>query len=410
MLSKNSYRLLFIWICCATIYFPAIAQEASLCSPIATTNFQLKDSLKEMKDAISSDMLSMDSVSTEPVSSDSILKHKKTEKAMLRVLPLAFYTPETGIAGEVVAYYSFRTRQSARKSNLRFFATYTQNSQFFAILPWQVYTDKEAYFINGSLDYRIYPEYYYGIGNNTTIADRQLYTYEALTLQNKTFKNIGNHTFVGLGVSYQNLRTMLPKSVTAEGRECRLIGTEGYEYLAAGPALMYDTRDHILCAESGQYLEIATQGALGTAMNMNINFMQISLDYRNYFKVNKSGVWANQLVAQYSKGDIPYRALPALGGAYRHRGYYEGRFRDKNLLLLQTEYRQHLFWRIGMVGFASVGRVFETFNMDLAKDWHTAAGVGLRFQLSKNEHTNIRLDYSVGKDSQGFYVYFAEAF
>jgi hypothetical protein len=39
------------------------------------------------------------------------------------------------------------------------------------------------------------------------------------------------------------------------------------------------------------------------------------------------------------------------------RGYYEGRFRERQLYAVQAEYRAHLFWRVGAVGFASLGGV-----------------------------------------------------
>jgi outer membrane protein assembly factor BamA len=333
-----------------------------------------------------------------------------SRKPMFKALPLAFYTPETRLAGEGVAYYTFYTANSRRRSNVRFFATYTQNRQFFVILPWQIYTKSEQMFINGSLEYRLYPEFYYGLGNNTQEAARHLYTYKAFTFNNKLLQNIGQHTFVGLAMQYQTLETMLPTYSNEQMRTCHNVGTNGYNYIAAGPSLMYDTRDHILCPQRGNYLELTTLFAAGNADNMPINFAQVGFDYRNYTPIGKNATFANQFVAQFSVGNVPYRALPALGGAYWLRGYYAGRFRDKNLLLYQTEYRQHLWGRFGVVAFAAAGRVFETFNPDIVNNIHTSAGLGLRLRISKNEQTNIRLDYSITKDSHGFYVYFAEAF
>jgi outer membrane protein assembly factor BamA len=341
-------------------------------------------------------------VRTEERDSSSVIPRNDSLAALrkntLKVLPLAFY-------------YSFFTKNTNRKSNVRFFATYTQNQQFFVILPWQIYTADEKYFINGNLDYKLFPEYYYGLGNKTEETDRHLYAYEALTFNNKALKNIGNHTFLGLATQYQNLATMLPHHHSEmDMRDCNIIGDNGYEYAAAGPSIMYDTRDHILCPQIGQYFEFTGLAAAGKANGETINFVQLSLDYRHYLNVTKGGTWANQLVVQASLGNVPYRALPTLGGAYFHRGYYAGRFRDYNLALYQTEYRQHVWNRFGVVAFASAGRVFQSLKMNPLEDINMAAGLGLRIRLSKNEQTNIRLDYSFAKDSQGFYVYFAEAF
>ncbi|MBA2584230.1 MAG: hypothetical protein H0V01_12680, partial [Bacteroidetes bacterium] len=90
--------------------------------------------------------------------------------------------------------------------------------------------------------------------------------------------------------------------------------------------------------------------------------------------------------------------------------YYQGRFRDKQLLLYQTEYRQHLKGRFGVVAFASAGMVYEEINKVMANNIHPAAGMGLRVKISKNDQANIRFDYSFTPDSKGFYIYFAEAF
>jgi hypothetical protein len=39
-----------------------------------------------------------------------------------------------------------------------------------------------------------------------------------------------------------------------------------------------------------------------------------------------------------------------------------------------------------------------------------AAGVGLRFNLSKNDTTNLRIDYGAGKGVSGLYLTLGEAF
>jgi hypothetical protein len=42
--------------------------------------------------------------------------------------------------------------------------------------------------------------------------------------------------------------------------------------------------------------------------------------------------------------------------------------------------------------------------------WNYAAGAGLRFTFDTKKHINVRLDYAVGKESNGFYIAFNEAF
>jgi hypothetical protein len=92
------------------------------------------------------------------------------------------------------------------------------------------------------------------------------------------------------------------------------------------------------------------------------------------------------------------------------RGYAANRFRDQNFAGMQAEYRAHLFWRIGVVGFAGVGDVFKSTE-DL--QWETlkySYGGGLRFMVNKKEKLNVRLDYGFGRDNSSFYLILTEAF
>ena len=76
-------------------------------------------------------------------------------------LPTAYYTPETRIALEGFAYFSFQTDTAARKSNVRMFAAVTQNRQLTLDLPWQVFSAGEQFRIDGKVDVKKFPEYYW---------------------------------------------------------------------------------------------------------------------------------------------------------------------------------------------------------------------------------------------------------
>jgi outer membrane protein assembly factor BamA len=92
------------------------------------------------------------------------------------------------------------------------------------------------------------------------------------------------------------------------------------------------------------------------------------------------------------------------------RGYYAGRFRDKNQGVLQAEYRVPLFGRMGAVGFAGIGNVGPELKDIDFKCLKYSYGGGLRIALNKTEKLNLRLDYGLGKHSQGFYLQLGEAF
>jgi hypothetical protein len=93
------------------------------------------------------------------------------------------------------------------------------------------------------------------------------------------------------------------------------------------------------------------------------------------------------------------------------RGYYEGRYQDKNLIAFQTELRTPVYKRWGAVIFTGVGKVSahlpELFDFQELKP---SLGIGLRFAINKKENLNLRVDAGFGKHSQGTYINLAEAF
>ncbi len=75
-----------------------------------------------------------------------------------------------------------------------------------------------------------------------------------------------------------------------------------------------------------------------------------------------------------------------MGGETIMRGYYLGRYRDKNQLATQLEYRflplpLGFSKRIGAAIFAATGTVFENTNALTTKNLLYSGGAGARFLL-----------------------------
>jgi outer membrane protein assembly factor BamA len=91
---------------------------------------------------------------------------------------------------------------------------------------------------------------------------------------------------------------------------------------------------------------------------------------------------------------------PTLGGQDDLRGFRPFRFRDKNLLLLNTEYRWEVFSGLDMAVFGDAGKVFARKSQLNLKDLETSAGFGFRF----NARNNVFLRLDVGFSHEGFQV------
>ena len=93
------------------------------------------------------------------------------------------------------------------------------------------------------------------------------------------------------------------------------------------------------------------------------------------------------------------------------RGYYRGRYRDKNMIAFQMEYRiMPVWWRLGLVGFVGVGDVAGRLDRFDLGNFKYSYGFGIRYLFMREEKLNIRLDFAYGKGSSGFYIVLREAF
>lgn len=113
-------------------------------------------------------------------------------------------------------------------------------------------------------------------------------------------------------------------------------------------------------------------------------------------------------------GDVPYLNLPGTAQdlyGRAGRGYKFGRFRGKQMLYAETEYRFNLshngFW--GGVVFANAQSYTEpgTTEFEYIKP---ATGFGLRVKFNKRSNANVTLDFAFGKDSFNWYLNLGEFF
>ena len=97
------------------------------------------------------------------------------------------------------------------------------------------------------------------------------------------------------------------------------------------------------------------------------------------------------------------------------RGYYSGRFRDRNQLATQVEYRMlplpfNFTKRWGAAVFGGTGTVFNSFNTFSTKNFVWSGGAGLRFLIFPKKDIFTRLDVAFTKEGKGFYIFIGEAF
>ena len=321
-----------------------------------------------------------------------------------QVLPSGFYTPETNIGlGIIGLTYRRAPDSSTNSSNAQIFLDVTLNKQFQFQSDLNWFTRGNEYYIKWSHDISRFPEIFYGIGNESAVDDACAIDLNLYNANLKLFKRLRDRHYLGLHVHHQTIRNVhKPNSGIQVG------ALMDYGFSGIGIEALIDQRDYLLNPQNGKYIELGLTPYISHTDNRR--YLQFVQDLRLYKTVGKDWVINTNLVGVETFGDVPFRMMPVIGGPRFLRGFYYGRFRDKNLLLGQLEVRKPIFWRVSMACFSGLGQVYSSLSDFSTDRFHHNYGVGLRFRIDEASQANIRIDYGRTMDSQGLYIVYGEAF
>lgn len=166
-----------------------------------------------------------------------------------------------------------------------------------------------------------------------------------------------------------------------------------YTGINAGLEISLDTRDHSINPERGISLTIQQLFYPRIFYNSEA-FYKTSLTADFFVKGWKGAVFALDLFSESNYGDSPWFMWTPIGGETRMRGYYYGRYRDKNTIIAQLELRQNIYKGHGMVIWGGCANIFPSYKeMDLEKTLPNY-GIGYRYNLGGNV---FKLDVGFGK-------------
>lgn len=334
-------------------------------------------------------------------------------KPKLLIYPTIGFSPETSWEfgfSSLYVYYANRDT-SNRLSELSGFTFYTLENQYGLWLDHALYSDKNKWFFLGKFRYQSFPLLYYGIGPNSQAEPLAEIEGNYLFLKERVLREIKPSFYGGLEIDYQSLR-----SVHYEDEEIGLtrpLGGNGSTNLGLGFGLVYDNLHNALNARHGLFNELALI-QYHDVWGSDFNFTSIVSDNRIYRPVNKNDVLAAQIFGRFIvDGEAPFNQLSLLGGENLMRGYYLGRYRDKNILAAQVEYRMLPFWfskRWGASFFLAAGQVYGDDSKLAINQFLPTAGTGIRFLLFPDKDIFTRLDFAFTQEGTGIYFFIGEAF
>ena len=250
------------------------------------------------------------------------------------------------------------------------------------------------------------PDVFYGIGYDAAEKDsnKMDFTHNILRVSPKYYFKLHDDLFVGFGFDFQEVR--------AGSSEVDHVDVPTPSVLTDNNALglvvnlTYDSRDYVLNPYTGwlfqfdfaHYFDQFSDNQFSTYNTVLSNYIDLE---------SVPGVLAWQVKGAFTDGDVPWNYLPRIGGVANLRGYIEGRYRDKQTMYTQMEYRLPIYGRTGIVTWVGAASSADQVN-DIGQDVLMSYGVGYRFQVK--DRVNLRLDYAIGENESMVYFNVNEAF
>jgi outer membrane protein assembly factor BamA len=339
------------------------------------------------------------------------------------ILPSAGYSLQTNWAAAVNVNFAFTTGPisdtTQKTSSISSSITYTQNKQILFPVQSSIWSKNKKYNYITDFRYLQYPSLTYGLGARSSIENGYSLDYNYIKIHQTVLRSITTNFFAGMGLYYDvywNIEEL-------DNPENKTTSFERYGFSEKEKAVsvvvkaLYDSRKNPINPTNGWYGNIIYRPNL-TMLGSDNNWQSLLLEARKYIHLKKT---SKNILALWSynwftlAGKPPYLFLPSTAWDDMYntgRGYIQGRYRSKNMMYLEAEYRFGIS-RNGLLG----GVVFanaQSFSKDLKTQLSVIApgyGGGLRIRLNKHSGANVCIDYAFGKDgSKGVFVNLGEVF
>jgi hypothetical protein len=180
-----------------------------------------------------------------------------------------------------------------------------------------------------------------------------------------------------------------------------------------GARLTRDTRPNHFYPLGGTFFTF-TSDFFSKDLGSKFSFQSYRSQFDKFWSLSEKQVLAYDADFCATSGDPPFYGNCIYGTNNELRGYTAGRYFTRYALATQLEYRLVLPKRFGLVVFGGVGGVIPAGNQLLQKEqsghFLPGGGGGLRFELSKKYHVNLRADIAQGVDGHTFAMGVGEAF
>ncbi len=312
-----------------------------------------------------------------------------------------------GSTGIVSLHFKNQDIANDYPSNLGININYTLNKQLLIDFPFEIYLRDNNFKLYGEINHKRHHLTYFGYGNND-FEPAEDFDANFTKLEMNGLYAITSVIYGGLRVGYENYNLI---QIDSLGRLATqdIAGNRDANYSGIGLVFNYESRDNIFNPREGTFIETAffrNDPRFGSSLT----FSTLLVDFRNFWTIGTQHVLGINAVVELSGGDVPFTHLPKLGGPNLLRGYFIGQYRDKELAVMQAEYRLPIWNRVGMTFYGGVGAIalkLGDINRDILR---YSYGLGIRFMVNQQNRINLRLDWAMTPESSNFYFTLGEAF
>lgn len=334
-------------------------------------------------------------------------QEKRDKKFDFSIIGGPFYANDIQFGLGIVAsglYYTDRSDMLLQPSNVSLFSSVATSGFYVVGIRGTNIFPRERYRLNYVLYTYSFPSAFWGIGYDLARDDANAggYTRKQNQIKADFQFRIAPNLYLGPVASFDyvdGIHFERPELLNGQRQSVLSFGM--------GFVLNYDSRDVMTNAYKGWYVRLE-QYANPHWLGNKYAYGRTDLIVDYYQQLWKGAVLAFDFHTQHNYGNVPWTMMAELGGSYRMRGYYQGRYRDRNLSEIQMELRQHIWNRHGVAAWVGAGNVYHDFK---TFRWgHTLPNFGIGYRWEFKKRVNVRLDYGFGKGQSGFLFQINEAF
>jgi hypothetical protein len=352
------------------------------------------------------------------------IQKRGRKKVYFSLIPTSSSVPGGGkalITSTSAAFY-LGSRRNTALSSVTFVPYLNFKGRYSLGFRNNIYTNKNKWNIQGDTRFSLYPEYVYGTNRTNNQNERLLVTYKYIRFYQTLLKQLKPYLLAGAGYNldyHMNIQSI--GDTIGLGKFLNYphgTGTNKNSFSSGITFnLLYDSRNNSLNPLPGAYVNFIYRVNPYFLGNGDNTWKSIYLDGRKYIDLlgkrrRVLALWS--YVWSALNNNVPYLDLPAIGyEPYQRsgRGIEQNRYRGKNLVYLEGEYRSDLR-DDGLLGYV----VFANFNATSGPGdgkftgLHPAVGTGLRVKFNKRSNTNIAIDYGLSNGHSALTINLGEAF